>query len=441
MEKHLTNRQIKRSRIIAGILVSITSAGIIYCSATYGRVSAAPSSKQNPRAAALGTAAQYRILAWNNLGMHCYDRDFSNMAILPPYNTLWAQVIRVGDPPVIVTSGIKVEYSFPQNTYSAGKEGFPDKTNFWQYAQSLFNVQLPLNVGLGGKGLQGQMDLSGDHFVAEGIPLTEFTDITALKKNTSKWIPSPYQLAEIVVSDSTTGERLATNIVVAPVSSEVNCINCHADDGDATTSYPITPTGNVATNILSLHDYLNPGQYSPALMESRPVLCAKCHASAALGAPGTPGVSELSNAMHNHHKDLPDITPDTDGCYNCHPGPNTQCLRCTMSQNFAFNCTTCHGTMDQVRQNASPWLNEPRCDNVNCHGSGYALDNPLYRLSIGHGKIYCAGCHDSPHAIARSREPNDSIKFNMLQGHTGTLRECTVCHATMPEQAFVHRLQ
>ncbi len=51
----------------------------------------------------------YAVLGWNNLGMHCYNPDFSNLAILPPYNTLVAQVIRVGDPPQIVTSGVIVE--------------------------------------------------------------------------------------------------------------------------------------------------------------------------------------------------------------------------------------------------------------------------------------------------------------------------------------------
>jgi hypothetical protein len=424
--------------MIAGIIFTIT-AGIIYCSITYGKATSTTSNTQkNNFTTPARVNNQYRILAWNNLGMHCYNRDFSDIAILPPYNTLWAQVIKVSDPPVIVTSGIKVEYSFPLNTYSAGKKGFPDKTNFWQYVQPLFGSRPQVNIGLAGKGLQGQMDLSGDHYVAEGIPLTEFTDTTVSKKDLSRWVPSPYQLAQIVVKDSVTGEKLATNIVVAPVSSELNCINCHADNGDATTRYPVTPTGKVTTNILAIHDYLNPGKYSPALMDSRPVLCANCHASAALGAAGQPGVSILSNAMHNHHKDLMDITPDTDGCYNCHPGPNTQCLRCTMSQNYALNCTTCHGTMEQVSKNTSPWLNEPKCDNPSCHGNGYTLNKALYRESMGHGNVYCAGCHDSPHAIAKSRESNDAIKFTMLQGYAGTLKECTTCHATMPDQAFIH---
>ena len=385
----------------------------------------------------------YAILGWNNLGMHCYNRDCADFLVLPPFNTLWVQVVRVSDPPSIVTSGITVEYRFPQNTYStaAGKPGRRDKTNFWKYAKPLFDLPTDLapNVGLAGKGLSGRMDLVGDHFEAQGVPLTEFRDQDVRGPDPNKWPAYPYQLAEIVARDARTGRELARNVIVAPVSSELSCANCHADDGDATTRYPITPTGKIETNILTLHDYLNPGKYDKALMDSRPVLCAKCHASNALGMAGMAGCSSLSNAMHNHHKDLPDITPDTDGCYNCHPGPKTQCLRCVMSEDFALNCTTCHGTMAEVAQNANPWLNEPRCDNTACHGAGYAMDQPLYRVSKGHGGMYCTGCHDSPHAIGPSREPNDAIKFIALQGRPGALRNCTVCHATKPTAAFSHR--
>jgi hypothetical protein len=71
------------------------------------------------------------------------------------------------------------------------------------------------------------------------------------------------------------------------------------------------------------------------------------------------------------------------------------------------------------------------------------MDQPLYRKSKGHGNLYCAACHDSPHAIAPSREPNDAIKFIALQGKDGVLRECTVCHVTSPASlgnAFSHRV-
>jgi len=382
------------------------------------------------------TSTGYVIVAWNNLGMHCYDSDYSDFAVLPPYNTLLAQVIRVGDPPQIVTDGVQVSYAFPDNTYSAGQRGRPDKTNFWTYAQELFGLSqpLPVNIGLTGKGLSGTMDPNGDYFIAEGIPLTDIRDQDAV--NQKRY---PFQMAHLTASDvqinNPSHKILATLDVVAPTSSEFSCFNCHCDDCDATTAYPITPTGGVKTNILTLHDYLNQGD----LMNQRPVLCADCHASAALGKPGIPGVKSLSNAMHTHHKDLMDIKPDTtEGCYNCHPGPVTQCLRDTMSQHFALNCTNCHGNMEAVGQNPQPWLQEPQCSNSGCHGSGYSTGGALYQSSRGHGGLYCSACHDSPHAYAPSREPNDGIKFLELQGELGTLRKCTVCHLTQPDQMFKH---
>ncbi len=393
---------------------------------------------------------KYIVLGWNNLGMHCYNPDFSNLAILPPYNTLVAQVIKVGDPPQIITSTITVEYSFPDNTYSVNKPGSPDKTNFWKYEQALYGVTTPPNIGLTGKGLSGTMDLAKDgaYFIAEGIPLTDILDKDAGTQNIY-----PFQKAVLTVKDKTDPTIILAQLtVVAPVSTELSCQMCHADMMDATTRYPITPTGKVETNILAIHDYLNSSNYSlylakypdllakTPLLDHQPVNCDWCHASNATGAPVVGQMKNLSNAIHGHHNptNAPDITPDTDGCYMCHPGPNTQCLRDTMSQNFSMNCTNCHGDITVVAQNENPWLIEPKCSNEGCHGSGYDTTEALYRQSAGHGGIYCEACHDSTHAIAPSREANDAIKFIELQGHAGSLSECTVCHATMPTDRFVH---
>jgi len=371
---------------------------------------------------ASAVSSKYVVLTWNDLGMHCYNRNFQDLAVLPPFNTLWAQVVKVGDPPQIVTSGIEVTYSFPDNTYSVGK------SNFWSYDYDLFGVDLPDNVGLAGKGLSGAMDLRGDHYVAEGIPLTEFRDSDLVN-------PYPYQLAEVVVRNSTSGEELARATVVAPVSTEMHCDYCHSDGGVEDIA-----TGRVETNILTLHDQENSSEYPPGhtvlLMNRRPVLCAECHASNALGAPGVSEVPNLSKAMHERHADK--VSQDLDGCYSCHPGPQTRCLRDVMSQQKGMDCIDCHGTMLNVSQNPSPWLQEPRCDSVACHGSGYAQDQPLYRMSKDHGNVYCEACHDSTHAIALSREPNDAIKFVALQGHAGTLDKCTVCHATQPTDPGPH---
>lgn len=382
--------------------------------------------RDEPLAAAPATAvaqSDYVVLAWNDLGMHCYNRDFQDLAVLPPYNTLWAQVIRTGDPPQIVTSGVVVRYRFPDNTYSVGK------SNFWDYDEALFGVDLPPNIGLTGNGMAGEMEPQSGYFIAEGIPLTEFRD-----GNLSQ--PYPYQLAEVTVLEEGSGSELARITAVAPVSTEMNCDDCHYDGGVEDIA-----TGRIETNILTLHDEENEDEYPPGhegpLMGRRPVLCAECHASNALGAPGVAGVPNLSRAIHDQHED--EMQPGMAGCYQCHPGPQTQCLRDVMSSKHDMDCLDCHGGMEQVAQNPQPWLQEPRCDSAGCHaGPEFAQNAPLYRMSSEHGGVYCAGCHDSPHAIAPSVQPNDGIKFYALQGQAGPLETCTVCHATAPDGPGPH---
>ena len=39
-------------------------------------------------------ATNYTVVGWNNLGMHCMDSDYSVFSVLPPYNTINAQIIR-----------------------------------------------------------------------------------------------------------------------------------------------------------------------------------------------------------------------------------------------------------------------------------------------------------------------------------------------------------
>ena len=379
-------------------------------------------------------AAKYVLLGWNDLGMHCYNRDFADLAVLPPYNTLWAQVIKLGNPPQIVTQGVTVSYSFPENTYSGADPQDPTnlakkKSNFWDFAQKLFGLAAPLpaDTGLTGIGLAGNMAAKSDHFEAVGIPLTEYRDSDLLNRY-------PYQKAEMVAKDSVSGQVLATLTVVAPVSTEMTCNECHSDGQRENIS-----TGKVETNILTLHDLKEgskyPADYTGKLMDAanRPVLCASCHSSNALGAAGKAGIPSLANAMHDKHAgEVPDTKA---GCYKCHPGPETQCLRDVMSVEENMTCIDCHGGLAKVAQNPNPWLNEPRCDG--CH-SDIKQNAALYRFSKDHGGVYCEACHDSTHAIAPSSQSNDAIKFVQLQGHGGPLGKCTVCHLTQPSGRGPH---
>lgn len=58
-------------------------------------------------AAVAPAAAQtkWSVVGWNNLGMHCMDSDYGVFSILPPYNTVHAQIVQgVGGNATLVTN-------------------------------------------------------------------------------------------------------------------------------------------------------------------------------------------------------------------------------------------------------------------------------------------------------------------------------------------------
>lgn len=384
-----------------------------------------PASTQPPATQPPGTQpplGEYVLVGWNDLGMHCYDSDFSIFSILPPYNNLWAQVIRRGDPPQVVTAGVKVEYSFPGNTTSASK------TNFWQYVQLLLGVNKPPDIGLKDKGLSGVLDLAAgkNAFIAEGIPITEFTD-------SAPTTPNPLQIARLIVKETGTGKVLSQSDVVAPVSSEMRCDSsgCHSGSGK----------NGFRWDILDKHDEEEGTTLSQQAAGGDPILCGDCHAAPALGLPGVPEAHSLSAVMHGKHAEAEEVGEIS--CYNCHPGPTTRCLRDVMSQPPTnFDCRDCHtGGMQALgNTNRQPWADEPRCGN--CHGTQFAENaGVLYRNSKGHGGLYCEACHNSTHAILPSRENNDNLQSIALQGYAGTIGRdrCTVCHLTQPTSGGPHQ--
>ena len=385
------------------------------------------------------TNEPYKLIGWNDLGMHCMNENFANMAVLPPYNTMWAQVVQQGDPPRVVTTSVAVDYNIIDNTYSAcGPKGC--KSNFWDYAGKLFPGSAAANapnVGLKGATLSGTMSAQPDHFLIEGIPLTPYLD-SAPAFTSTHWYP--YQRAHMVARDTTTGQVLAETIAVAPVSTEMRCDTCHADGKE-----PGGNTGNVEMNILAKHDEEEGTQFSTNA-SLRPVLCASCHSSNALGAPGQPGIPSLSLAMHNRHRlqGSGAGAEGTNNCYLCHPGQQTQCLRDTMYSQ-GLTCTNCHGNTANVADSQlaptsrQPWKQEPSCAGSGCHSPQFAPNpNTLYRNSTGHGGMYCEACHGSPHAILPTIQPNDNLQNIALQGHAGVLNDCRVCHTQPPVGAGPH---
>jgi len=367
--------------------------------------------------------------AWNNLGMHCYQSDYSQFLILPPYNVLWTQVVARGEDPIIISSGLTVKYSLPQETNPAAH------TNFWDYAAS-YGWNLQPGIGLNGKGISGTLEASSDHFIAEGVPVVDVND-------DGTWDPYPFFVVQVTEN---AGQTLAETVNVAPASTEMSCYLCHVSDS----------IQGVMANILQAHDRNSGTNLAQQAQGGQPVLCNSCHADPAMGVmENHTSQTTLSGAMHTFHADklvgsqLPQNT-----CQACHPGPQTQCLRDAMAA-AGVTCTDCHGGMSDVGDpSRTPWVNLPTC--TSCHTTALTpstsrhIDNPkqfltpssdaLYRNSKAHGGggIYCAACHGSPHAIYPTITDRDNEQSIRLQGHAGPIKECVVCHMETPDEAFWH---
>ena len=368
------------------------------------------------------TSDQLLVLGYNDLGMHCMNQDYSEFMILPPYNTLHAQVIdRSGAKPRFVQDGVTVSYSIPSNTTSAAK------TNFWDYAQDLFGLANPLppDIGLAGNGLSGTMtSLAAEgrtDWSVLGIPITPLLD---------DGTENSYPLALITVAQG--GNDVVQTQAVTPISWEIRCDYCHN-----------TPGISVAQDILLKHDRLH--GTTIAFSARKPVLCGSCHPQPELGLEGDMGMASLSSSMHSAHaKRMWLVEGRLDvGCYACHPGEETRCMR-DVHHLGGMICTDCHGGMAEVGDpSRQPWQDEPRCGT--CHqreGFEFEQANTLFRDSKGHYGVHCEACHGSPHAITPTSQAEDNVQAMAVQGRQGVIKECAVCHSDDVESMpFEHQLK
>ena len=444
---------------------------------------------------------QYKILGWNDLGMHCMDDSYAVFSILPPYNNIHAQLIDPSGNRVTNPTGITVTFEAIADPDGSINRTSAGKTNFWAHVAELFGASPAVDTGLIGTRMPGAGNVpqpmawesSFQWFTAEGIPITAYDDSGA--KNT-------YPLMHLVARNSS-GAVLATTDIVLPISDEMNCRACHAS-GSGPAAEPTSgwvndpdPVRDYRLNVLLKHDDLQLGSsgYTQALADAgysalglydtvinagTAVLCARCHGSNALPGTGFAGISMLTSAVHSRHASVIDpatgMTMDADAnrtaCYRCHPGSETRCLRGAMGHatasdaSLSIQCQGCHGGMSMVgNPSREGWLDEPTCQS--CH-TGTATDNAgqiryltvfdapghtrvapstvfatnpdtpapgisLFRFSTGHGGLQCESCHGSTHAIFPSSHGNDEIRNVELQGHAGTVAECSACHGNQPQ--------
>lgn len=417
-------------------------------------------------------AASFRVLAWNNLGMHCMDDDYSVFSILPPFNSIGVQVVRDG---ALVTdpNGITVTYraiadpSGSINTTSAGK------TNFWDHVADLYGAAVAVDAGLAGNDMPGAantpravaFDAASGSWIAEGIPITPTDDAGQ---------PNPYPLMRVEVRDAATQSVLGHVDAVLPVSDEMDCRACHAS-GAGPAARPAAgwvgdpdPDRDHRLNILRLHDekqaadpgyaialaargYLASGLFA-TVAAGTPILCAGCHASNALPGTGETGVMPLTEAMHAGHASAIDPSngqslDDSENraaCYSCHPGSVTRCLRGAMGAavaadgSLAMQCQSCHGSMSDVGAHGRVgWLDEPTCQN--CHTGTATRNNGQIRYtSAFDAPGHLRGAVDATFATTPNTPSAPWSLYRMSSGHGGL--QCEACHdSTHAEAPSSHR--
>ena len=426
---------------------------------------------------------RFTLLAWNDLGMHCMDgKDFSVFSILPPYNNLQAQLIDNGAANnKLISSDITLTYTAVKsldgklNTTSLFDANNTLKTNFWDYVQKLFLAAPQTDVGLSGNATPSlapqplEFNTTRNWWEATALPLTPYND-----DGTKNYYP----MVQVTAKENN-GSLLAQTTVVLPVSDEMDCKVCHGSNANYSATKPSAGWENdpdtekdYKYNILKLHDdkfpnavsdnqtalqnrgyntYDSSGLYNSA-KNGNPVLCATCHLSNALPKSGINGIKPLTEAIHSLHANALDpLTNATlndannrSACYRCHPGATTQCLRGAMGKQSNIQCQNCHGKMSDVGASARQgWLDEPKCNACHQNGQRYTTVRStltdtrfssvsLYRLSSGHGNVQCSACHGSTHAIYPSSHTEDNLQSIAVQGHSGTIAECSACHTTTP---------
>lgn len=335
--------------------------------------------------------------------MHCECPGYSTFMILPPYNTIRAQVFKTAsDHPQMVTSGITISYAFttPNETdnYLINTDPYFNNSGFgWiKYSPKLFPGFQPVVNGkvmsIAGTPLEGNMtfDSASQAWIAKGVPAFAVTTGTADDVMLDPFggpNRDPYLTLQVTAKDSH-GTTLASTQTVVPVAFG-GCCGCHLPLA-AANGYPQTPQGSFqymgkmhsqnGSNIdFSMIDPDGDGQGGP-------IRCSWCHWDPAMGESAAPGLANVwpnyqilpgagftksqvrtskysfSYVLHAFHaQDTvvltqydPNIAKD---CYNCHPGNGVNCYR-DVHVNQQIWCTDCHGDLNQrlsTNQYAQPW--------------------------------------------------------------------------------------
>lgn len=440
-------------------------------------------------------STSYKVIAYNDLGMHCACPGSQYFSVLPPFNAIRAQVLQIGAAdPVVVSSGVNVTYAMATtNETDAYLQADNYFSNIIAYGPKMFPGYQPVVnnkiVSISGAGLAGSMAYNSQFKAYEviGVPAFPVPTGTSADILTDPIDPTlanrdPYLQANITVTD-TSGNTLATTSTTVPVAWG-GCCSCHIQ---------LAKQHGKKANLLGSFQYMGSlhGQNSSKIDFSLidpdgdgkpgPIRCSWCHWDPAMGETSAKGLPyfwpnykilrganftsadikvstrSFSDVLHQFHVKSTVVLTQFDAniaknCYDCHPGNGANCYRGAM-HSAGVNCYDCHGDLNQrvaAGQLTQPWQQStlPTCNAPSagatttfaCHSSSTyptpgTWNNGLYGKYInsrGHqGSILCSTCHGSPHAEAPSTLAQDNNQNMSLQNDARPLGKCSICHPGM----------
>jgi hypothetical protein len=388
------------------------------------------------------------VVATNDLGMHCACPGSEYFMLLPPFNTLRAQVIeRGGRSPVVLDdpNDIRVEYDTVENTeeslradpyYQTWMEMMP-KYGFGPAENAQGLIQ-----GLTGATLDGEMEAKTGEGWWEVIGVPLFPDVSDNSSLADKVMidalgqdnpnRNPYLSVNVNVYDQSNDNLLASATTVAPVAFG-GCCNCHLTVAENHGRPNPTPLDSFQV-MGQLHeersavpaDNTHPGipGINIALIDPDgdgkpgPVRCSSCHLDPAMGESTPPGMLSTAEAtkgqlMTDPNTDEPYRVSDFTFSDVLHRGHLENPAALAMDPNLAQNCYNCHPG-----------------NGVNCYRGHHATEIGTATLPDGtqveRPVIWCTDCHGDLHqrvAEGQMEQPWSEA----------TLPACEDCHRNTGE--------
>lgn len=262
----------------------------------------------------------------------------------------------------------------------------------------------------------------------------------------------------IVIESLANGRDQAKN---KSMSNVMHNNHAHVTDLDGNPLFPAMPPavdaqGNkrdplVTQDILSQTCYsCHPGNKTKCMrgaMANGGQVCQDCHGNmdqvgddfSRTVSPTSVGTFEVEPDFYTNAATPRVPWANEPGCGSCHTGSATDNL--TADNNTLVNPTDSAGNVDGIRlaqafrtndTKATPIvpINKQFAENVVNEGAAADGNPKLYRVSVGHGDLFCEACHGATHAEWPNANPgaNDNVASMQMQGHTGTVTECLTCH-------------